>query len=233
MYNKISKAKSVKKSQAIKDKMDFLKKFKPKYIKRENIDKKIIRNFKRYLTDLSKKNITIEKLTPFTPFWERFATENLLPPMIYKDDITGEIANFKSFNTNYMTWLFSKNQAKHLYIDFISKKGNLILTIINEIFDDIKNENYKQDENEISKIKEYIFNLADIYYCEDNEHNQQCTSLNNDDRDNISQVIDNKSEIVKCDLKYNFIVNNNNIEIERLDEEGLDTNLNGIFGLYK
>lgn len=95
--------------------------------------------------------------------------------MIYTDDL-GEKVVFKSFNTNYMTWLFSKPQANQLYSEFLRKKGNMIISIINEIIDDTKE---KQEESEIKKIKEYILNLPDIYFIENSDTSKYINNKNN------------------------------------------------------
>jgi len=160
-YHKEFIPKIVKNSDNIKNKIAFLKKFKPKFIKRENIDKKITRNFRRYLIETRKKNLTLDNFD--NCFWVKFIKENLLPPMKYSDAETGENIDFRSFNTNYMVWLFSKTEAKILYEEFISRRGLEIMNLLKEIAEEvgvIKENN----ESELAQIKSYIYSIADIYY---------------------------------------------------------------------
>ena len=76
--------------------------------RRVNLCKKIVRKFKKFLKN--KKDI-------ISPFWSKFAKENLLPP--FKHD---EI-EFKSFSHTFLHWLFSHKGGVDLYNEFINLKG--------------------------------------------------------------------------------------------------------------
>ncbi len=182
--------KIVKNQDSIKNKIAFLKSFKPKFIKRENIDKKVIRNFRRYLIEINKKkkidkskNFTVKQRV-YTPFFQRFIKENLLPPMTYQDKETLEIIDFRSFNTNYMVWLFTKNQAKELFQEFITRNGNMIMNTLKEFSEEIiKSE--VNNEAELKEVKEYIYKYPEIYYLPD--HTFDNYTVSNDDRQSNSK----------------------------------------------
>lgn len=78
------------------------------FTKRENIDKTVMRKFKRYLM-LSK----IQDNDSIPEFWRNFSQNSFIPPF--------SIGNleFKSFCTNYMIWIFSHSGGKELYQGYI------------------------------------------------------------------------------------------------------------------
>ncbi len=140
-----------------KVKIPYLKKFNPRSIKREEIDKKVIRKFKKFL----KEKIKCKKFNEFhfnLNFWRDFTTKNLLPPMFYTiDDVQYE---FKSFNSNYIVWLFSQSEARVLYLKFLEEKKDEMYDSLKEmiklsITDDIV--------IELTNIFEYIQCFGEIY----------------------------------------------------------------------
>jgi hypothetical protein len=145
-----------KSKERLKDKVPFLRDFNPKFLKKENIDKKILRKFRNYVKSISKESKII--LTKFDmKFWKHFSENNLLPPMIYRDN--GIEIQFKSFNVNYMVWLFSKNGATELYGYFASKQGNELL---NSFIDEYSLTN-TTEEGIVEKLKYYIENMHEIF----------------------------------------------------------------------
>ncbi|MCQ2821242.1 MAG: hypothetical protein MJ252_28620, partial [archaeon] len=98
-----------------------LEEFKPSYTKRENIDKKAIRRFRKYL--LSKKKFFNHDEIKDNHFWPCFLAGNLFPPVNYYDYNLKEYSNFKSFNASYLIWLFSKEKVKEYFEVFIKEDG--------------------------------------------------------------------------------------------------------------
>jgi hypothetical protein len=147
---------SKKKSQEkLFTKFPLLKKFRPKYTKRENVDKKILRRFKYYLKDKLKcKSISLDIYDK--RFWIMFINGNIFPPIKFKDNNTEEEVEFKSFNSKFIAWLFSKNGANELYNLFI--KEDLINTIDNIIKDYNIN-----SVKEIEELEYYIRNMPVIF----------------------------------------------------------------------
>jgi hypothetical protein len=156
LYKKSFFPKVNKSKEKLKNLVPFLKEFNPKFLKKENIDKKILRRFRNFVKIIYKaQKDTFDKLDP--TFWKNFTTFNLLPPMNYMDEKI--LIEFKSFNTKYMLWLFSKNGSVELYKDFASKSGEDILYCFIKAYDLVNN----KEEGIISKLRHYIFAIPDIY----------------------------------------------------------------------
>jgi hypothetical protein len=119
-----------------------------KFTKRENVDKKIFRRFRKFVKD------TPDELVADNKFWQLFAMKNLLPPVDYSDPAGGESVCFKSFNTSYSMWLFGHKDSVTLYEKFLQANGNFIISLYKELCKS------KEEENE---LKMYIYNLAYIY----------------------------------------------------------------------
>jgi hypothetical protein len=144
--------------EKLKDQVPFLKDFNPKFLKKENIDKKILRKFRNFVKQIYKDskdylmNFDIE-------FWKDFSNLNLLPPMKYSDAFMMQQIEFKSFNIKYMLWLFSKSGTVELYRDFSAKQGNELLQSFIDAYD-LTN---TKEEGIVGKLKYYIDNIPNIY----------------------------------------------------------------------
>lgn len=83
--------------------------FAPRYSRKVNIVKKIVRKFKKYLKS---------RQSPINyPFWICFSKENYFPPFKYEN------LEFKSFSQSYLRWLFSHDGGIELYRDYLNEKG--------------------------------------------------------------------------------------------------------------
>lgn len=102
---------------------EFNKSFKPGFDKKENVDKKIMRKFRGFLSDSYKKK-SIDLSQTDKCFWMMFIHDNFLPPMKYNNPESGESVEFKSFSNNYLLWLFSKHGSFYLYEKFLEECGN-------------------------------------------------------------------------------------------------------------
>jgi len=143
-----------------KVKISFFKDFSVKFTKRENIDKKVLRKFRKFLKDNNKK---IAQELAGKLFWNKFIQDNLLPPMKYQP----ENVEYKSFNTNYMVWLMSHKGAVELYEKFISEHFEEILSMFIGKF------NLKEGE-ELQQLRHYIKNLASIFNSATNNESTEC-----------------------------------------------------------
>jgi hypothetical protein len=121
-----------------------------KFTKKENVDKKLLRKFKKYLKDLLKEN----KLSFISDFWKSFIKGKLLPPVNYKPPGTDKCIQFKSFNTKYLLWLFSHEGGVELYNQFVENKSEEIFSLLEDIVVD--------DQQKVD-LGNYINSLADIY----------------------------------------------------------------------
>jgi hypothetical protein len=198
-YNVYSKDYIPKKKceESWKNKLPMLKSFTPKYTKRENIDKKILRKFKTYLKDNHRekklKNISQDK-----HFWLMFINGNLFPPINFQDNNTGEHIDFKSFNTKFMLWFFSKKGAKELYDIFMKEQSNSVLNSICEDYQVTKME-------EIAPLNTYINNLAYIFDIGALEHGDKLLNSPPEPQKNSST----KSSQEKKFTKSSFTINSN------------------------
>ena len=152
---KNNKKEKDKSEQIIFNQLPFLNSFKPKYIKRETIDKKIIRTFKNYVAKENKeKRLEIKNENLDYNFFLNLIYGNLLPPIDFTDESTGEIIKFNSFNFKFLLWFFSKKGVKDVYLNFINEKGK-------EFINDL-NEHYELSLEEKNQLNNYISNFPFI-----------------------------------------------------------------------
>jgi len=154
---------AVIKSENFKDKNSykahFIRDFKVKLTKRENIDKKkLLRTFRKFLKEkLRRGALNLETMNVNIGFWKDFINENILPPFKYYDQECGKIFEFKSFNTNYIVWLLSHKGSVDLYEIFIREFASKMMKIFKE--------NYKlEDGEELEQLDFYIKNLTNIFH---------------------------------------------------------------------
>jgi hypothetical protein len=181
--------KKTKNENTLKKTFPMLKQFKPRYTKRENIDKKIIRRFKIALKDCYIHWITAMTTNQYdNHFWLMFINGNLFPPVKYHDNNTNENVDFKSFNSNYLIWLFNKRGAESFYRMFcLLYGGELINTII---------EDYElKSAEDISQLKNYVENLCNIFLNLKSSYN---------DKMNISRNSINMGNISRDDINVSF-----------------------------
>ena len=153
-YN--NKKKKNKNEEIIFNQLPYLNSFKPKYIKRETIDKKIIRAFKNYVIKEYKANrLEIDEKTMDQNFFINFVNGNLLPPLDFHDINTDEYIKFNSFNCSYLLWFFSKKGVKEIYNQFINEKGK-------EFTDDLS-QYYEISSEEKNQLNSYIMNFPNIF----------------------------------------------------------------------
>ena len=155
-FNKYSRdylPKVVFKNERFKNTDPFLKNFNPKFLKKENIDKKIFRKFRNFIKEKYQKSPNNLIFSYGNEFWKHFCTSNLLPPMKYQE------YEFKSFNTKYFLWLFSQYGSVDLFKQFIEEKGKYVIdNFINEY-----NLEQSTEVNIIEKLKEYLNKIPIIY----------------------------------------------------------------------
>ena len=160
-YNNFTRKYIVKSNpkKRFRDIHPFLKTFNPKFLKKENIDKKIFRRFRKFVKSVLKqnsKNKTIIIKNEF--FWKKFCEKNLLPPVKIVEN-NDELIEHKSFNIKYLMWLFNQEGAVELFNLFSEKEGeNVIDSFINEY-----NLNKSKEPNIVQKLRDYMKYIPDIY----------------------------------------------------------------------
>ena len=160
-YNNFTRKYVVKNNpkKRFRDIHPFLKTFNPKFLKKENIDKKIFRKFRKFVKSVLKQN-SKNKTIIFKNelFWKKFCEKNLLPPVKIVEN-NGELIEHKSFNIKYLMWLFNQEGTVELFNLFSEKEGeNVINSFINEY-----NLGKSKEPNIIQKLREYMKYIPDIY----------------------------------------------------------------------
>jgi len=126
--------------------------------------KKLVRKFRKYLKNYFQKHNTQISNLEDSDFWTAFINEELYPPMKFRCFDRSGLYEFKSFNTNYMAWVFSVKNSDIFYSGFVKEKGE-------EVFNSIVKKNQRAinafEPEEIKQISEqlrhYILNLANIF----------------------------------------------------------------------
>ena len=160
-YNNFTRKYIVKSNpkKRFRDIHPFLKTFNPKFLKKENIDKKIFRKFRKFVKSVLKQNTKNSSIIIKNDiFWQKFCEKNLLPPVKIVEN-NGEIIEHKSFNIKYLIWLFNQEGAVELFNLFSEKEGeNVINNFINEY-----NLKKSKEPNIVQKLREYMKYIPDIY----------------------------------------------------------------------
>jgi len=161
-YNNLTNKYNIKKPLTVKrfrENHPFLKAFHTKFIKKENLDKKIIRKFIKFIKVYYSENKNFFIFQKNALFWKKDNIQKLLPPTKLVDNNNGNFIEFKSFNAQYLIWLFNQEGMCELYNIFIKKE---IENIINNF---IKEYNLREskENNIIEKLREYLINIPIIY----------------------------------------------------------------------
>ena len=141
----------------LRESYPFIKVSNSKYLKKENIDKKIFRKFRKFAKAYynDNKNSSIFKKNGI--FWKKFNSNNILPPM--KISNNGNEIEFKSFSSQYFIWLFDQEGITELFKIFVEKEK---VPIINNFISEYKLDN-SNDSNIIEKIKQYLNYIPKVY----------------------------------------------------------------------
>ena len=210
-YNNFTKKFKVKinAKKRFRDIHPFLKTFNPKFLKKENIDKKIFRRFRKFVKIFYKENKNSPIFSKNVFFWKKFYLKNLLPPVKVKIN-NGELIEHKSFNTQYLIWLFNQEGTTQLFKLFIEKESE------NVINDFIKEYNlYQSTENNIiTKLKEYIKYIPEIYdsynkkvILEENKEicdTYDCSGKKEEDATNLESIDSELQDSNPFDLNFNL-----------------------------
>ena len=91
------------------------------YFKREDINKNVLRRFKKFVRKFFVNN-NCSKFIQIANIGilKHFIKLNILPPMSFK--LGSDVIEFKSFNSSYIYWLFSHPGIKEVFSLFLSEK---------------------------------------------------------------------------------------------------------------
>ena len=126
-----------------------LKKFNFINVKRENLDKKILRFFRKFTQEKLNIKLTKKKYPP-KDFLNDFIKKSLFPPCCTYDNI-----KFKSFSMSYMEWFFSHEIATVYYEEFITLNSSEVCNYLTKLF--------KLDDSDKDLLVKYLNSLANIY----------------------------------------------------------------------
>ncbi len=136
--------------------LPFLSSFKPHYAKRETIDKKTIRTFRQYLIEENKKkSLSINKNSKDYSFYISLIRGRILPPSNFYDSNTNENLTFKSFNSHFLLWFFSREGIRDLYANFLNSQGDIFIKQVTKY--------YKLNQKESEQLNSYMNNLPFIF----------------------------------------------------------------------
>jgi hypothetical protein len=191
----------------------FLKTFNPKFLKKENIDKKIFRRFRKFVKALYKKDRNYPIFTKNPLFWQKFYMKNLLPPVKIMLNHNGHLIEHKSFNTQYLVWLFNQKGTSELFESFIKDESeNVVNNFIYEY-----NLNKSKEPNIIEKLKQYIKYIPEIYssndekdktILEESKEKGESNYLMNKDEDDL-ESIESSNSSNPFNLKFDEIERKN------------------------
>ncbi len=236
-YNNFTKKYEIKTNpkKRFRDIHPFLKTFNPKFLKKENIDKKIFRRFRKFVKSLFKKNKNLPVFGKNPLFWQKFYAKNLLPPVKIMFNQNGNLIEHKSFNTQYLIWLFNQEGTAELFEMFIKNEFEYVINNFIEEYD----LNESKEPGIIEKIKQYIKYIPEIYseqnkgkeiILEENFQNFEVNNPNNkdeEDLDSIDSAISSSNpfnlkfdEIEKKDFKEtpydeNYLGNDNSFSLDK------------------
>ena len=136
-----------------------IKQYKFHILKRENVDKKILRKFKKFLKTKLREKVEneVKNYINNNQFWPDYIKMNLMPPFYYDK----EKIKFKSFNTKYLCWLFEHKYALELFNIFIKINHDDILKLIENAY------NISKNSNDYMLLKTYINAMPSIYGVKD------------------------------------------------------------------
>ena len=175
-----------------------IKEYKFKKVKRENLDKKILRKFKKFLKHSlrEKTENEVKNYIKNNGFWPDYISMNLMPPFSYdKEKIT-----FKSFNTQYLCWFFEHKFSLELFNIFIQLKYNDLLELIKV------NCKLKEDSEDYNLLKVYLNCMPTIY-----GHDTRSTAFSSHIAESDQEEIKNNQEQISIE-EENSIENNSNNE---------------------
>ena len=203
-YNNFTKKYKIenKTKKRYRDIHPFLKTFNPKFLKKENIDKKIFRRFRKFVKSLYKENNNSRSFNKNVLFWKKFNSQNLLPPVKIMMD-NGELIEHKSFNTQYLMWLFNQEGTIELFELFIKKESpSLINSFIKEY-----NLSQSDESNDIDKLKQYIEYIPEIY---DPNNNNKENKISLDENKELKEIFDTNQFTNKKEENSSYLESSDN-----------------------
>lgn len=149
--------------------------------KTEIIDKAFLREFRVYLKKSKCLRIIFDELRNEEKlFWNEFM-QNCNPPFVF--NVNNQKVEFKSFNRNYLKFIFSFNSSRNLYSSFIKEKGK-------DIMQSIMSKKVKQIDKKMALLYNlYGKNLHKLYSDDYNINDLLFEEIENNSYTNIQNSI--------------------------------------------
>lgn len=197
-------------------KIKALKNYNFRYTKRENIDKKVLRKFRKYLKESVKKKLM--KLEERHDFLKIFIKKNLFPPFEYNE------YEFKSFNTKYLMWLFSQPYFSITFNSFIDNTGLRLIQFLYSTFD------IRLLEDKLH-LKNYVLNFSS-FYVNENIFNNRKTSTDIRINDSKLDTQTNDSKNINKNNEINEMIGEDDLTTEKVKDKEKFNSLGDIFVEY-
>ena len=184
-----------------------IKEYQFRTCKRENIDKKILRRFNKFLKIQNKQKINIDIMNYInnSEFFQDYIKYNLMPPFEYKE----ENVIFKSFNTKYLLWFFGHKYSFELYNIFIENCYDDILELITKTW------KFNQNFDELNLLRSYIHKMPNIFGpIEEERHDSN--EINYEENDSSGN-------------NSNSYFNNKSINLEESEDQEKNKDNKGVF----
>ncbi len=143
--------------------------------------------------------------------------KNLLPPVKIMLNHNGHLIEHKSFNTQYLVWLFNQKGTSELFEMFIKDESeNVVNNFIYEY-----NLNKSKEPNIIEKLKQYIKYIPEIY--SSNEENDM-TILEESKEKGESNYLMNKDEDDLESIESSNSSNPFNLKFDEIERKNFKEN---------
>lgn len=169
--------------------------FKFQFDKKENIDKKILRKFRSFISDEYKLNHFSHK--DIGKYLLVLIKNNSLPPFKFDDD--GKIVEFKSFNNNFLNWMFSKKEVIKFFDLFIEKELDHLMSYFCESYDILNHEN--KNNEQYRTLFKYVSQYSQIY----SNFSYSKSAIDNDSITTTSNIIMKNDDFNYNQDKNHFI----------------------------
>ena len=201
-----------------------IKEYKFRQLKRENVDKKILRKFKKFLKIKSKEkeDNEIKSFIKSNEFWPEYIKLNLMPPFTYDK----EKISFKSFNTQYLCWFFEHKFSLELFNIFVRDNYENLLTMIKEAY------TLSENSDDYSLLKNYI-NTMPLIYGKESENRSTAYNSNAKPFDDDINEVNGISQTNNDGINFEEDKNNDN-EVNKkydmiIEEDVINSNENEDF----
>jgi len=198
-------------------------------LKKEAVNKKLVRSFKKFMCSLLKKNTQLFRdclnSEKSNSFWISFAMDDkILPPCKIKIfDNLNEVVEFRSFNDGYLKFVFSHEKAGVFYNQMMNQNKEQYLASFFSSESLLKNHPIKLIENEKVVLNEYVSSIPQLYGSDYNS--KSCSIINGLDLDKLSYTYrkNSTSDLKIKGKKQSFMSSGNRERLFSIHKASIDT----------